>query len=184
MLTAQLKRNRARKDGPKRLHQSYSPPSTLSAWKLRPFFRADTLEPVRQAILGNSNDYQGRLFLADGFIHQLSFPERADKANGTAVLVGSISDKLDNPSVIEIPFASANQWFVSLVPAPDDATPGTVSIFASANDPILDQVGPTAPANAVAVDGFVDDAAEAPSRLRLHFRFIQCTPALVNLVNP
>jgi hypothetical protein len=170
MLTAQLNRNRARKDGPKRLYQSYATPASLASWKMRPFFRADTLEVVRQAILGgNTNDYQGRLFLADGFVHQLSFPEKADKANGTTALVGSISDKLDHPSIVEIPFASANQWFVSLVPAPEGANPGTDIIYASANNPSPDQVGPPAPAAAGAAEGGEAAAAVAPSNARLHY---------------
>jgi hypothetical protein len=66
---------------------------------------------------------------------------------------------LDHPTIAEFPFATANQWFLSLAKAPD-ATPGTTNIFAIANGPSPDQVGPPAPA---------EGQAEPPSLLCLDF---------------
>ena len=160
MLAAiQAKRAQARQEGSKRLYQSYAQPVPTASWNMRQFFRADTIEPVRQALLVTSNEYQGRLFVADDHVHQLSLPVHVDKPDGTAALVGSINDTLDYPSIAEFPLATANQWFLSLTKAPD-ATPGATNVFAVAIGPSPDQVGPPAPA---------EGEAEPPSLLRLDF---------------
>jgi hypothetical protein len=159
LVAIQAKRAQARQEGSKRLYQLYAQPVPIASWNMRQFFRADTIEPVRQALLITSSEYQGRLFVADNHVHQLSLPVHIDKPDGTAALVGSINDTLNHPTIAEFPFATANQWFLSLANEPD-ATPDATNIFAVANGPSPDQVGPPAPD---------DGEAEPPSLLRLNF---------------
>jgi hypothetical protein len=175
MLAAiQAKRAQARLEGSNRLYQSYAQPVPIASWNMRQFFRADTIEPVRKALLITSSEYQGRLFVAGDHVHQLSLPVHVDKPDGTAALVGSINDTLDHPAIAEFPLATANQWFLSLANAPD-ATPGATNIFAVANSPSPDQVGPPAPA---------EGDAEPPSLLRLDFDRIDLRFGVFPLMPP
>jgi hypothetical protein len=118
------------------------------------------------------------LFVADNHVHQLSLSVHVDKPDGTAALVGSINDTLGHPTIAEFPFATANQWFLSFANAPD-ATPGATNVFAVANGPSPDQVGPPAPA-----EGEAEGEAEMPSLLRLDFDGIDLRFGVFPLMPP
>jgi hypothetical protein len=86
----------------------------------RDFFGEESDPSVRAASLDTEGAYQSFAFISDGVIHQLSFPSlKTNTRHSRGLLVGSISDELDDPQLVTLPGDLQDQWIVSAVDSPE-----------------------------------------------------------------
>lgn len=162
-----LLQQRARANGTKRYHESFTPTNSIRAWTtgnpswpLRPYFSPTTTAASRELLLANTLSYQSYAFISNGTIQQLTNPTTTIDENGITLVTGTISDSLDHPEPASISVVDSQRWFISLC----ERTSGNTHGLAMATTPTPDSVGPPAPAN----DDDEPVEAVAPSNARLN----------------